>query len=270
MKPSRVPTAVGAVSLLAGTLAVAPSAALAAASPCGTSGSAGLSSCRYTSVGTDTFTVPAGVTSVTFSLLGAQGGSYPGTAPGGLGGQVIATLSVSPGQVFQVNVGGPGSADLAPGGINNGSGGGGSSDVRAGSFGLADRVLVAGGGGGGSSYVIPSALSATITAGANYGDGSVTAAWQWPTTLTVRPDVLNVTGVLSGPGGPLAGQTITFTSGSTSLCQAVTDSSGTATCNVPLAGVAQVLLYGFTGSYAGDANYQSSTGTYSFLRLGGG
>jgi hypothetical protein len=81
--------------------------------------------------------------------------------------------------------------------------------------------------------------------------------------------MLNVIGVLNGPGGPLAGQAITFTSRSTSLCQAVTDGSGTATCGVPLADVPQVFLYGFTGSYAGDANYHSSTGTYSFIQLGG-
>lgn len=50
----------------------------------------------------ETWTVPAGVTSATFDLYGAQGGkgSY-----GGLGGRVTATLAVTPGASYQVRVG---------------------------------------------------------------------------------------------------------------------------------------------------------------------
>jgi hypothetical protein len=97
-----------------------------------------------------TWTVPAGVTSVTLHVYGAQGG--------GLGGGARATFGVSPGQVLQLNVGGR--ADGSTGGFNGGgnggvptsggagSGGGGASDVRVSPFGLADRIIVAGGGGG--------------------------------------------------------------------------------------------------------------------------
>jgi hypothetical protein len=141
-----------------------------ATSPCGKTGTHGTTSCAYTSAGPDTFTVPAGVTVATFKLDGAQGGSYPGTAPGGLGGSVTATLSVTPGQVFQVNVGGHGSADPTDGGVNSGSGGGGSSDVRTGRFRDADRVLAAGGGGGsGGSRSTSSELGG---AGGQGGGGS--------------------------------------------------------------------------------------------------
>lgn len=156
MKPFRILPAIGAIGLIGGTLfaasgtasAATPGATAVPTTPCGPSGTAGGTSCTYSATGTGTFTVPAGVTAATFTLLGAQGGSYPGTAPGGRGGSVTATLSVTPGQVFHVNVGAHGSANPSPGGIDNGSGGGGSSDVGNGSFGLANRLLVAGGGGG--------------------------------------------------------------------------------------------------------------------------
>ena len=157
MKPFRILPAVGAIGLIGGMLFVASGTASAAATPgatailttpCGATGTVGVTSCTYSATGTGTFTVPASVTTATFKLLGAQGGSSPGTAPGGLGGSVTATLSVTPGQVFQVNVGAHGSFNPSPGGIDNGSGGGGSSDVRTAAFALANRVLVAGGGGG--------------------------------------------------------------------------------------------------------------------------
>ncbi|HEY5397644.1 MAG TPA: glycine-rich protein, partial [Trebonia sp.] len=152
MKPFRILPAVGAIGLIGGTLFVASGTASAAATPgaaaipttpCGATGTVSVTSCTYSATGTGTFTVPASVTTATFKLLGAQGGSSPGTAPGGLGGSVTATLSVTPGQVFQVNVGAHGSFNPSPGGIDNGSGGGGSSDVRTAAFALANRVLVA-------------------------------------------------------------------------------------------------------------------------------
>jgi hypothetical protein len=95
VKPYRILHAVGAIGLIGGTLFIASGAASAAATPgaattstapCGKTGTAGASSCTYSVPGTDTFTVPAGVTVATFKVLGAQGGSYPGTAAGGRGG----------------------------------------------------------------------------------------------------------------------------------------------------------------------------------------
>jgi hypothetical protein len=106
-----------------------------------------------------TWTVPAGVTSATFDLYGAQGGGVldvPAFAPG-LGGRATATIAVNPGDTIQVNVGGQG---LEPaGGFNGGGvgatgafGGGGASDIRVGGAALTDRVLVAGGGGGAAGF----------------------------------------------------------------------------------------------------------------------
>jgi len=105
-----------------------------------------------------TFTVPACISSVQIQAWGAQGGTG-----GGQGGYATGTLAVSGGQVLQVNVGGQGTSS-GPGGWNGGGtsqgttyggSGGGCSDVRTGAYTLNDRVIVAGGGGGGSngSYV---------------------------------------------------------------------------------------------------------------------
>ncbi|MSV45997.1 MAG: hypothetical protein F2915_03455, partial [Actinobacteria bacterium] len=110
--------------------------------------------------GAQLWIVPDGVTEATFDLLGAQGaGSNFG--PSGLGGFAAVTIAVVPGQTFQINVGGAGSGSTggfnggangrASGASSSGGGGGGASDVRTGSFGLDDRIVVAGGGGGGGN-----------------------------------------------------------------------------------------------------------------------
>lgn len=110
-----------------------------------------------------TFTVPAGVTSVTIEAWGAQG--WSGTYSGGLGGYATGTLAVTPGQDLYINVGGQGAVAVGTGvpsgggwngggnGQTNGSpnsagGGGGASDIRSGGTTLANRVIVAAGGGG--------------------------------------------------------------------------------------------------------------------------
>src|SRR5262249_23701460 len=144
------------------------------------------------------FVVPANVCRITADVFGAAGGQQDSTAGSvaaasvgalttapGLGGEVKATIAVSPGQTLQVLVGGQGgdgtatvlsmalpvtaSASGGAGGFNGGGngrsgaeassklnvgsgaasaggGGGGASDVRIGGATLADRVLVAGGG----------------------------------------------------------------------------------------------------------------------------
>ena len=108
-----------------------------------------------------TFTVPAGVSSVHVVAVGGAGsGTIRGSAAGGLGALVGGDLSVAGGQTLYVEVGGSGSTS-GPGfngggaGGESSNGGGGASDVRglplsaAGS--LQSRRLVAGGGGGGGN-----------------------------------------------------------------------------------------------------------------------
>lgn len=132
--------------------------------------------------GSQTFTVPSGVTQITVDAVGAGGGKgcdaefYSGA--GGLGFELKASgIAVTPGQILYVYVGGspvantgspcsgvPLLASFASAGFNGGGtgavssqiassgGGGGASDVRTSSSDLTSRVLVAGGGGGAASF----------------------------------------------------------------------------------------------------------------------
>lgn len=105
------------------------------------------------------FAVPAGVTSLQVSAVGAPGGG----SLGGVGGTASAAVTVTPGDMLYVEVGGAGTSSA--GGFNGGgdpgansvstpagAGGGGASDVRrvpaAEGGSLASRLIVAGGGGG--------------------------------------------------------------------------------------------------------------------------
>ncbi|MHB8219450.1 MAG: hypothetical protein ACYDHU_03900 [Acidimicrobiales bacterium] len=111
-------------------------------------------------VGTDYWLAPSPVSSVTVVVEGAGGGTGgDSSAVPGKGGKTTATLSVSPGQIYQVLVGGSGGdgAGTTPGtggsnggapggsgGLQAGGGGGGGSEIDLGST----RLVVAGGGGG--------------------------------------------------------------------------------------------------------------------------
>ena len=110
----------------------------------------------------DTWIVPAGVTSITIEVWGAQGANGSvGTSPGigANGGMSSGTLPVIPGEVLSIFVGGQnGFNGGGPAGAHTGSGaqtfagnGGGASDVRQGGSGFANRVIVGGGGGGGAA-----------------------------------------------------------------------------------------------------------------------
>lgn len=109
-----------------------------------------------------TFTVPAGVT-IEVTAIGAPGGTETSAPTSGRGAIVSGSLSVTPGQVLYVEVGGVGQSTGGGfnGGGNDGSfsrGGGGASDVRTlpgsdGTPSLDSRLIVAAGGGGnGLSY----------------------------------------------------------------------------------------------------------------------
>ena len=104
--------------------------------------------------GPQTWTVPAGITSITVVANGAQGGR----SNGGKGGQITATMSVTEGQLLNVYVGGMGISPQSsnPGGYNGGGyggsgagSGGGGTDIRVDGDAINNRIIVAGGGGGG-------------------------------------------------------------------------------------------------------------------------
>ena len=63
-----------------------------------------------------TYTVPAGVTSIQIEAFGAQGGGVFG----GNGGQAIAEVPVTPGATLEVYVGGQPLVQVGPGGFNGG------------------------------------------------------------------------------------------------------------------------------------------------------
>ena len=116
------------------------------------------------------YTVPAGVTTLTVTAAGAQGGragqgESADTDEPGKGGLIVGVVSVTPGSTLHVFVGGSGRSLLYDneGGFNGGGsasyfnmntsnswggGGGGSSDIRTIPDVLASRLFVAGGGGG--------------------------------------------------------------------------------------------------------------------------
>jgi hypothetical protein len=142
------------------------------------------------------WTVPAGASSITIEVFGAQGGGGAGVGgSGNFGGYATATVGVIPGQSFQVRVGGRGGTSTGgagtagcngggPGGILGGGGGGGASDVRSGGVTLNDRLVVAGGGGGGggASAGCPGNVGGTGGAGGgtNGGGGSTGGTAQCP------------------------------------------------------------------------------------------
>jgi len=92
------------------------------------------------------FIVPAGVTTMTIEAIGAQGGNTTegigGT--GGMGASMKGTFNVTPGNTLTIGVGGQPSSFSS----NGGGGGGGSSGVKNGTT----VLIVAGGGGGGGYY----------------------------------------------------------------------------------------------------------------------
>jgi hypothetical protein len=123
----------------------------------GAEGSGAHGSVSYTSSGTNTFTVPTGITSITVKAWGAGGGGGGGGSrtndtggDGAGGGFAESTITVTPGENLSITVGGAGGG----GGTGNGgggAGGGGYSRVARGSTSLIVAGGGAGGGGGGSS-----------------------------------------------------------------------------------------------------------------------
>ena len=170
---------VAGVALPLGMMGVVAAASSAAAAPSG--GSAPAGAATFTVQGESQFVVPAGVTSVTATVVGAQGlGADNTSSTGGLGAQAVGSLTVTPGQTLYVEVnvlGGP-----APGEGTAGSAGGGESDVRACpaagacSYGdgstLDSRLLVAGGGGGNGSEGEAGGNAGTTGAAGNGADGT--------------------------------------------------------------------------------------------------
>jgi alpha-tubulin suppressor-like RCC1 family protein len=105
------------------------------------------------------FTVPEGVSQISFTLLGADGAAFSNgySVLGGQGGTVTGTLNVIPGQTLKLGVGGAGNSNVGGwngGGsdpFNRGGGGGGATDLFLSTTDWANLVAIAGGGSGGNA-----------------------------------------------------------------------------------------------------------------------
>ncbi|MFN8287950.1 MAG: glycine-rich protein [Chitinophagales bacterium] len=218
-----------------------------------------LDSVVFNSTGSaQTFTVPAGITTVTIKAWGAQGGDGQisgNIGVGGKGGYATGNLAVTPGQTLNVYVGGRGTpstnSTICCGGFNGGGnaygvsstnargGGGGASDVRVGGTALANRVLVAGGGGGGC-WLGPSGI------GTGGGGGGLTGI------------AGNANDLDGGGGTQIAGGAngcLTCCGGSTALVGSLGQGGGVAPgCTNTLAG-------GGGGYYGGGAGNNAGGGS---------
>ena len=161
-------------------VAATPAGASGPGGACVLSSGTGVTTCTFSETDSEqTFIVPANVTAIHISALGAgtrSVGASPGftsAIPGSKGALVTGDFSVSPSLPLYVEVGGlgtycggPGNDSghpPSPGGWNGGGNGncsgsgGGASDVRTISMGdagtLASRLIVGGGGGGGGGGV---------------------------------------------------------------------------------------------------------------------
>ena len=132
----------------------------------------------YDSTGIQTFTIPAGVTSVDLIVVGGGGGgggndSSPGAA-GRAGARVSGTIAVSPGQVLTIGIGAGGLG----GASDQGSAAGGRAGVNnlgysGGTGGASGPTPIsgAGGGGGGASVILLDGAAGPLVAAAGGGGG---------------------------------------------------------------------------------------------------
>ena len=84
------------------------------------SAASGATTFQYVTTSLQSYTVPAGVTSITVKMWGAGGGGTSITTAGGAGAYLTGTLTVTPGQVLSLLVGGGGT--VSTGGYGGGGG----------------------------------------------------------------------------------------------------------------------------------------------------
>ncbi|RNL62268.1 Ig-like domain repeat protein [Nocardioides marmoriginsengisoli] len=70
----------------------------------------------------------------------------------------------------------------------------------------------------------------------------------------------NLSATLTGPAGPVAGETVTFKSGVVPLCTAITAANGVASCSGTAGLLGIILALGYKADFAGSAGYLPSSG----------
>lgn len=158
----------------------------------------------FTTVGNQTFTVPAGVTRIQAEAWGGGGGAAGNSdvgASGGGGGYSRTFLTVSPGQVLTVVIGAGGTGAFAPNTSTSAQAtGGAASSVKHAN---GDALITAGGGGGGA-FTGVFVNGTTTSSGGSSGIADVTA-------LIGRDGYGGGAGVTGGntiPGGDAAAGTV--------------------------------------------------------------
>jgi hypothetical protein len=138
---------------------------------------------NWTTYGSHTFTVPDGVTSIWVSLTGASGGTGGGDSYGGAAGYsgslVSGYLSVIPGQIITVGIGGAGGNGRGDSTVNGTAGGvagsstGSSTSFAGGRGGYAgpSGSSGSGGAGGAASFVLIGTTVAAVAGGGGGGAG---------------------------------------------------------------------------------------------------
>ena len=211
-----------------------------------------------------TYTVPAGVFNISIEAYGAQGNSNAQSVAGGLGGYATGELSVTPGEVLTIYVGGGGTvsttggyngggdAGFSPCGAAMGGGGGGASDVRQGGTTLSDRVIVGGGGSGpGGSRIAGCGRGTGGGGGGGYYGGGGGAAWPFQ---SATPGGTGGTQATGGTGGTSTYTSVLNNNGTNGTLgqggnggeEVSTSQGGSGTANVGSAGGG---LTGDTGTY---------------------
>ena len=185
LRSLRVLPLAGALGLAVAVIPAVASPALAATpggitSPSGCTESATTVTCQDTLPGESTFIVPPGVTSITATAVGADGGQETVfNGGGGSGAVATGTLAVTPGETLYLEVDVLGGAPGQAGGVALAGAGGGESDVRTCSASgpcssgtsLASRLLIAGGGGGAGVGSLPDSGNAGTPSPGSDGAG---------------------------------------------------------------------------------------------------
>jgi uncharacterized repeat protein (TIGR01451 family) len=207
-----------AVVPAAGVLVAAGGAAPALASVPPITCAGGTCTATFAAPGTgQSFTVPAGVSSLSVILYGGTGSSVGPQTPGGDGAKVTATLAVSAGDLWGLDVGGAGRFSGGDGGVNGGgtsaegAGGGGATDMSSGG----SLLLVAGGGGGAGEPIFNnnSCMGSTLSPPGAFGGNADTAGGSGASssrgTLTLDGGAGGTAGTVTAGG--VGGQAGAFT-----------------------------------------------------------
>jgi hypothetical protein len=186
----RVTVALGAIGLFMGANAAL---LFAAATP------SGADTLTFTAIGFSPFQVPAGVTSLSVTALGAGGGVVLDRGPSGPGGSASATVPVTACTALEVLVG---PSTIATNGLPEGGG-------ESGIWNSGEDVafLVAGGGGAGGQ---DGSVSGIGGAGGAGGGG---AAFATPANPVGGPGQAGADGTQGSVNGGLPGQGATFVNG---------------------------------------------------------